>query len=100
MSLRIPVYAGPRCIEFAGAERARHLIAARNATAIIQRKTRRVVEIQLLEHGDDSRLKAAHRNDQILSYRTEDEINPPGVWALKRLFDVTGTAGPGEAGGE
>jgi hypothetical protein len=86
VSLKIPVFAGPRCIEFAGPERVSRLLEARNATAVIQRKTGKVVELQLLEHGDDSRLRAHAGNDQSLTYRSESDDNPPGVWALKRLL--------------
>jgi hypothetical protein len=52
---RIPVMAGPKCIEFAGPERVRKLMQAANVKVIRKRKTGPVVELQLLEYGDDSR---------------------------------------------
>ena len=86
MSRGIPVFAGPRCIEYAGPERVFQLIRACNASFVRKRKTDKIVEIQLFEYGDDSRLPAARRNDQSYTYRSEDDVNPPGVWALKRIL--------------
>ena len=91
MSPRVPVFAGPRCIEYAGPERLVRLLAAPNAIPIIQHKTKTVVRVELLSYGDDTRLKSKQTNAQNLTYRSEDEWNPPGVLALKRLF-LTGTA--------
>jgi len=84
--MRIPVFAGPRCIEYAGPERLRRLLQAPNAVPVIQRKTRTVVRVELQQHGDDSRLPSARGNDQTYTYRSEDDRNPRGVWALKRLY--------------
>jgi hypothetical protein len=93
MSIRIPVFAGPRCIEYAGPERLVRLLAAPNAIPIIQRKTRAVVRVELLAYGDDSRLPSVGGNDQTFTYRSEDERNPRRVWAFKRLFLTEDAAG-------
>jgi hypothetical protein len=82
---RIPVMAGPRCIEFAGPERVRRLLVAPNVRVIRRRKDRAVVEIQLAAHGDDSHLPSKRGNPQKLSHQAETDTNPRRVWMLKRL---------------
>jgi len=79
------VFAGPKCIEFAGPERVAWLVKAHNAVPVIQRKTRNVVEVQLLDYGDCTRLPAHTANDQTYTYRFEDDSNPRGVWSLKPM---------------
>lgn len=82
------MFAGPRCIEYAGPERLLDLLKAPNCMPVIQRKTRAIVRIELMAHGDDTRLPSRRGNDQTLTYRSDDEQNPAGVWALKRLVLV------------
>jgi hypothetical protein len=84
-SNRILVMAGPRCIEFADPARVQKLIGASNVKVIRKRKTGRIVEIQLLEYGDDSRTPSKCGNPQKLSHNHETPDNPPGVWTLKKL---------------
>jgi hypothetical protein len=80
--------AGPKCIEFAGPERVRKLMQAANVKVIRKRKTGPVVELQLLQHGDDTRAPSQWGNPQKLSHNHETPENPAGVWTLKRLTDV------------
>lgn len=82
---RVPVMAGPRCVEKAGPERVRWLLRAKNARAIWQRKSRSIVEIQLEAFGDDSALQSKWANPQALSTKYETPENPRNVWMLKRL---------------
>jgi hypothetical protein len=84
-SNRIPVTAGSRFVEFAGPERVQKLLQASNVKIIRKRKTGAVVEIQLLEYGDDSRTPSKWGNPQKLSHNHETPDNPPGVWTLKKL---------------
>lgn len=79
--------AGARCVEYAGPERVRRLLQAPNTQAIRQRKSKVIVEIQVEEHGDDSRLPARMGNPHHLSTDREGEDNPPNVWRFKRLCD-------------
>jgi hypothetical protein len=83
---RIPVMSGPRCLEWAGPERVRQLLAAPNCEAIRRGgKQGPLVEIQVLEFGDDGRLHARGGNPQQLSHNCETDTNPRRVWELKRL---------------
>src|SRR5262249_47333592 len=91
-SNRIPVMAGPRCVEFAGPARVQKLIGASNVKIIRKRKTGSIVEIQLLEYGDDSRIPSKWGNPQKLSTDYETPDNPHGVWTLKRLPAVSAAA--------
>ena len=89
--------AGCRLIELAGPARARRLAQAANVEVIRKRKTREIVEIHLLDHGDDSRQKASWTDPRKLSIRAETDENPAGVWMLKRLMLVG--SGRGENSG-
>jgi hypothetical protein len=91
-SNRIPVMAGSRFIEFAGPERVQKLLQAANVKIIRKRKNRAIVEIQLLEYGDDSRTPSQWGNPQKLSHNHETPDNPLGVWTLKRLAAVSAAA--------
>ena len=82
---RIPVAVGPRIIEFAGPERVRRLLAAPNVKIIRKHKTGAIVELQLLEFGDDARLAPRDGNPQKLSHDSETAENPPRVWTFKKL---------------
>jgi hypothetical protein len=65
---------------------------AANVKVIRKRKTGPVVELQLLEFGDDSRTPSQWGNPQRLSHKHETPDNPAGVWMLKRLADVAAPA--------
>jgi hypothetical protein len=82
---RVPVMSGPRCIELADAARVKHLAKAPNVELIRRRRDGRVVEIHLLEFGDDSRKRARNSNPQAYSHHAETEDNPSNTWTLKRL---------------
>jgi hypothetical protein len=82
---RIPVYVGPRILEFAGPERVRGLLVAPNAQAVVRRRDRAIVGIELLEWGDDSRLDARGGNPQQLSHNHETPENPARCWTFKQL---------------
>jgi hypothetical protein len=86
--------AGPRCLEFASPERVQRLIAASNVKIVRKRKTGSIVEVHLLEFGDDFRLPASHANPQRLSHNHETEDNPARVWTLKKLVDVSAGQAP------
>jgi len=83
---KIPIMAGPRCIERAGPERLLRLAGAPNIQVVRQRKTGNIVEVQVLEFGDDSRLPSKYGNPFKLSTDYETPDNPPNVWTLKKLF--------------
>ena len=61
------------------------MLAAPNAVAVRQRKTRAIVAIVLEPHGDDSGLHARGGNPLQLSHNCETDTNPRRVWELKRL---------------
>jgi endonuclease V-like protein UPF0215 family len=83
--MRIPVMAGPRCIELADKARVRRLIQAPNVVVIRRKKDRRIVEIQLQEYGDDSRVPTRLGNPLAYSHKSETQDNVANVWALKRI---------------
>ena len=90
--------AGCRLIELAGAARARRLAQAANVEVIRKRKTREIVEIHLLDHGDDSRKKEVWTDPRKLSIDAATDENPAGVWCLKPLKLVG--SGRGNSSGE
>jgi hypothetical protein len=60
-------------------------MSAPNVRIVRKRKTGHIVEIQLLEYGDDSRLPGKWGNPQATSTRAESDDNPPNVWTLKKV---------------
>jgi hypothetical protein len=88
---RVPIFAGSRCIEVADQARAECLAASRNAQVVRKRKTQAIVEIHLLESGDDSRLQSHNSNSLKLTYNWETDTNPPHVWAFKRVLPARET---------
>jgi hypothetical protein len=85
---RVPVMSGPRCLEWAGPERVHQLLLAPNCKAVRRGgKHGPLVEIQVLEFGNDGRLHARGGNPQQLSHNCETDENPRRVWTLKRLPD-------------
>ena len=85
--------AGCRLVEFAGPARARRLAQGTNVQIVRKRKTGEIVEIHLLDHGDDSRRKQAWVDPRKLSIRAETDENPRGNWCLKPLILVSSGAG-------
>jgi hypothetical protein len=69
----------------AGAERVRALLDAPNAVPVRVRKTQAIAAIQLVAHGDDTRLQPHSGNPQALSHHAASDENPPNVWTFKRL---------------
>jgi hypothetical protein len=82
---RIKVCCGPRLLEMAGPERVRELLKAPNVKPIVRKKTGAIVVLELLPHGDDTRLRSRYGNPQALVHDAETDENPRGVWALKKL---------------
>ena len=79
---RIPVTAGPRLVEMADPQRLEVLMRAPNVKVL--RYRRMVVEVQLLNFGDSSRVPPKLGNPQKLSTQLEADDNPAGVWKFKR----------------
>jgi hypothetical protein len=77
--------AGDRCLEMADPARVRQLSLARNAKIIRKHKTAAIVEIHLLDYGEDFRVPHHWGNPQKLSTRLETDDNPPNVWMLKKV---------------
>ena len=80
---RIPVTAGPRLIEMADPSRVQALIRCLNVRVIRQRK-RTIVELQLLNWADDSRVPPKTGNPQSYTTRSEDSENPRNLLHFKR----------------
>jgi hypothetical protein len=78
---RIPVTAGPRLVEMADPQRAEVLMRAPNVRALRYRHT--IVELQILDYGDSSRVPAKWGNAQKLSTDLESDDNPARVWKFK-----------------
>jgi hypothetical protein len=79
-------------IELAGPARVKRLAKAQNVHVVRKHSTGQIVEIQLLDYGDDSRKKELWANPRKLSIDSENDENPAGVWMLKPLFLVSGAA--------
>jgi hypothetical protein len=80
---RIPVTAGPRLVEMADRQRAEILAQAPNVRVL--RYRRNIVELQIVDYGDSSRVPAKWGNPQKLSTDLEADDNPPRVWKLKSI---------------
>ncbi len=81
---RIPVTAGPRLVEMADPSRVDAILRAANVR-VIWRHKKTIVEIQLLDYGDSSRVPAKWGKAQKLSTNMEGADNPPRVWKFKNL---------------
>ena len=82
--------AGSRMIELAGPARVKRLAEGVNVRIVRKHKTREIVEVQLLDYGDDSRRKELWANPRKLSIDSENDENPAGTWMLKPLMLVSG----------
>lgn len=81
----VPVKAGPRIVEMADPSRAQALLRGNNVRGIFRHR-KHLVEIQLFDYGDSSRVPAKWGRPQKLSTNLEcEEDNPRGVWKFKRL---------------
>lgn len=78
---RIPVTAGPRLLEMADPQRVEVLLRAPNVRVLRYRRT--IVEVQLLDFGDTSRIPPKWGNPQKLSTDLEADDNPANVWKFK-----------------
>lgn len=85
---RIPVMAGPRLIEMADEPRLRVILRAPNAVPILKHK-RTLVEVQLLDYADCTRLRERWGNPQ--KYST---LPPPTEDAPVRTWKFKGIAAP------
>lgn len=85
--MRIRVFAGPRLVEMADAQRARQIAKAPNAEVVRQRKTGNIVRINLANHGDDSAYVPEHPkgNPRRYSHDHGNQETPDGVWTLRRI---------------
>jgi hypothetical protein len=84
MNSRVPVTAGPRLVEMADPARVEALLQAPNVRPILRHK-RILVEIQLLDYGDNSRVPPKWGNPQKLSTDLEAADNPARVWKFKQF---------------
>jgi hypothetical protein len=80
---RIPVTSGPRLLEMADPQRAEALMRSANVKALRYKRT--IVELQILDYGDSSRVPAKWGNPQKLSTDFESDDNPARVWKLKQI---------------
>jgi len=76
---------GLRCLELAGPERMRRLAESSNVHLVRRRSSRQVVEIQISDQGDYSRVPASHGNPLSYSHKHETATNPEKVWTLKHI---------------
>lgn len=89
--MKIPVYCGPRLLEYADEARAMRLARAENAEVVRRRKDKQIMQINLREFGDDSRTPCRPKgNPSAYSHDHETEHNPPKVWTLRRIPDEAG----------
>jgi hypothetical protein len=61
------------------------LLAAPNAKPVVAHRNKVIVAIQLVAHGDDSRLRTRCGNPQALVHDAETDENPRRCWTFKRL---------------
>jgi hypothetical protein len=84
----VPVMTGLRCTELAGPERVKQLLKSPNVVPIRRRKDNQVVELQVQDRADDSRVPAHQGNPLKYTFLEELESSAP-IHTLKRLPDFT-----------
>jgi hypothetical protein len=77
--------AGSRCLELAGPSRVQRLAQHANVEVIRRRKDSKVVEIQVRDRGDDSRLPAHTSNPLAYVYREEVVKGLAPIFVLKHI---------------
>jgi hypothetical protein len=80
---------GARVIELAGPQRVNRLARHSNVEVIRRRKDRKVVEMQVRDRGDDSRLPAHTANPLAYVYRDEVVQGLAPIFVLKHIPDHT-----------
>jgi hypothetical protein len=78
---------GAHCIELAGPARVNRLAQHSNVEVIRRRKDRKVVEIQVRDCGNDSRLPAHTSNPLAYVYREEVVNGLAPIFVLKHIPD-------------
>jgi hypothetical protein len=78
--------AGPRLLEMADPQRVEVLLLAPNVRPILRHK-KTLVELQIEDYGDSSRIPPKWGKPQKLSTDFEADDNPPTVWKFKRFPD-------------
>jgi hypothetical protein len=78
--------AGPRLLEMADPQRVEVLLLAPNVRPILRHK-KTLVELQIEDYGDSSRIPPKWGKPQKLSTNLEGDDNPPTVWKFKRFSD-------------
>lgn len=87
-SEKIPLMNGFRCLELCDPSRAKRLAAHSNVEVIRRRQDHKIVELQVHDEGDDTRLDAHFGNPLAYSYR-EEVANHSPIWQLKYLPNHT-----------
>lgn len=89
LNTRVPVFAGPKIIEFADPVRLRRILQARNAKAVRRRRDRAIVQVNIFAVGDDTAWNPEHPrgNPRRYSHDHENPDNPRGTWKLRYLPD-------------
>ena|ERR1700728_402201 len=81
---RVPVMHGRICLERVGPERLRYLLKAPNVEAVIRRRDRKIVELQVHDFGLESHVPSTGGNASTESHDHENQQNPPRCWMLRR----------------
>lgn len=81
------MFAGPRIIDMCDQITVRRYFGAANAELVRKRKTGQIVQVNLIQHGDDSLLKSLHDSARP-TY--EEHVGPRPLVTLKRLDPETG----------
>ena len=89
---RVPVFCGRRCLEWAGPERMRDLLKAKNVEPIHRHKDRKIIELQVqsFSHDEEGKplgegLPSTGGNASTYTHNHETPTNPPRCWTFRRL---------------
>lgn len=85
--MKIPVYSRYG-VEFVDPIRAAMIASAANAE-VVRARNHRVVQINLLSHGDDHNHPSQHGNSRKFIRDTETETNPPRVYEFKHPWHAS-----------
>lgn len=83
--MKIPVYSGPRIVEYANEARVAYLAGIQNAEFVWIRKSGHLTRINLHSVGDDCGVKSRRYNPRRYSHDHETEQNPNRVWTFRNL---------------
>ncbi len=81
----IRVFCGSYAVDLVDEQHAEHMARGENVTVIRRRRDRKIVQINVENHGECFSMKPQRGNPRRYSHDHETRDNPPRVWTIRRL---------------